>query len=690
MDGIDFTYPSRAATVVEQLMRSNDVAPEYLLPAIRHGLATLETLLAQRNGKPTNLADDICLFKSILSSIRSIPEEVWQQVFVYLIDRYDPRTLSSLCGVSRKWCSAARSETRLWRYLPPLIVGPAGGSQAAIIENRLETFIRRAGPLLPLHVGIIDPSYTHNPASWSHYRPALSLLISQSQRWSSARITGTVSSLNELQSIQGKLPELTKLSITLYDHHSMAHPLAPAHPSPVFADAPRLRHVILNGRGRQSVSFDLPWLRLETVQSSMLGEPDMTYRSLMDAPPGVSSLKSLDMISNQPSCSFTPQPNTLPALQILRLSMSGDVTAMQNMVKHLSLLTLPALVVFEVFRARADMTYAVSGAILDIIKRSGCSLQRLALDMPLNGVDARSLKDVMCLSPALTHLHLHTFEIPTQQWFKSVIEIREDFLSMLVFDNGDATGLRILPALEVLRVDSTFTSPNFGFDLLRNIIHSRSNPNLSSTGRQLKELQLYSYNMIKDIESLHKLSQIQVSFQLEAPSTTARPHLPDDIVSRWRERMVEDLRQSRTGDRYLGGDTIQLLRTDNTIREMETFDLKEYDTRALAEKGIIPLLHKISASYPDISTYRFSSRARKLCEAWKPYVLRDVGCLPYYWVYFCDGVILKNVHPSVPGKDELLWKDTLGYAGNGIEIYAKPVHLDTLTLKNHGKSEMRN
>ncbi|KAF5313380.1 hypothetical protein D9611_008623 [Ephemerocybe angulata] len=586
MDVIHFTYPRRAATVVEQLMRSNDVAPEYLLPAIRHGLATLETLLAQRNGKPTNLADDICLFKSILSSIRSIPEEVWQQVFVHLIDRYDPRTLSSLCGVSRKWCSAARSETRLWRYLPLLIVGSAGGSQAAIIENRLDTFIRRAGPL-PLHVGIIDPSYTHNPASWSHYRPALSLLISQSQRWSSARITGTVSSLNELQSIQGNLPELTKLSITLYGQHSMAHP------SPMFADAPRLRHVILNGGKRQSVYFDLPWSRLETVQSSTVSEqPDMTYRYLMDAPPGVSSLKSLDMISNQPSCSFPPQPNTLPALQILRLSMSGDVTAMQNMVKHLSLLTLPALVVFEVFRASADMTYAVSGAILYIIKRSGCSLQRLALDMPLNGVDVRSLKDVMCLSPALTHLRLHTFEIPTQQWFKSksesVIEIREEFLSMLVFDNGDATGLRILPALEVLRVDSTFTSPNFGFDLLRNIIHSRSNLNLSSTGRQLKELQLYSYNMIKDIESLHKLSQIQASFQLEAPSpsTTTRPHLPDDIVSRWRERMVEDLRQSWTGDRYLGGDIIrdiiQLLGMDNIIRQMETFDLKEYDTRALA------------------------------------------------------------------------------------------------------------
>ncbi|KAF5310309.1 hypothetical protein D9611_012030 [Ephemerocybe angulata] len=581
MDRIHFTYPRRGATVVEQLMRSNDVAPEYLLPAIRNGLATLETLLAQRNGKPTNLADDICLFKSILSSTRSIPEEVWQQVFVHLIDRYDSRTLSSLCGVSRKWCSAARSETQLWRYLPPLIVGPAGGSQAAIIKNRLDTFIRRAGPLLPLHVGIIDPSYTHNPASWSHYRPALSLLINQSQRWSSARITGTVSTLKELQSIRGNLPELTKLRIELHGDHSMAHP------SPVFADAPRLRHVILIGHGRQFISFDLPWSRLETVQSSISGEDDETYRYLMDAPPGVSSLKSLDMISNQPSCTFPPQPNTLPSLQILRLSLLGEESAWRIVVHHLSLLTLPALVVFEAFKARATTTYAVSRAILNIIRRSGCSLQRLALDMPLNGMDARSLEDVMCLSPALTHLHLHTFEIPGgpagQQMFRSVIQIREDLLSMLVFDHGDT---RLLPALEVLRIDSTFTSPNFSFDLLPNIIHSGSNLNLSapkgSTGRQLKELQLYSYNMIKSIESLHKLSQIQARFQLEAPSTNARPNLPAEMVSRWRERIIQDLRQSWVQGQYLRGDIFQLLGMDNLIREMETFDLKEYDTRALA------------------------------------------------------------------------------------------------------------
>ncbi|KAF6745997.1 hypothetical protein DFP72DRAFT_855824 [Ephemerocybe angulata] len=471
MDGIHFTYPRRGATVVEQLMRSNDVAPEYLLPAIRNGLATLETLLAQRNGKPTNLADDICLFKSILSSIRSIPEEVWQQVFVHLIDRYDSRTLSSLCGVSRKWCSAARSETQLWRYLPPLIVGPAGGSQAAIIENRLDTFIRRAGSL-PLHVDIIDPSYTHNPASWSHYRPALSLLINQPQRWSSARIIGTVSTLNELQSIQGNLPELTKLRIELHGDHSMAHP------SPVFADAPRLRHVILIGHGRQFISFDLPWSRLETVQSSISGEDDETYRYLMDAPPGVSSLKSLDMTSNQPSCTFPPQPNTLPSLQILRLSLLGVEPAWRNVVNHL----------------RA----------VDIA--STCCAR---------GFQSKSNYDI-CAGPA------------GQQMFRSVIQIREGLLSMLVFDHGDT---RLLPALEVLRIDSTFTSPNFSFDLLRNIIHSRSNLNLSapkgSTGHhQLKELQLYSYNMIKSTESLHKLSQIQASFQLEAPSPNARPNPP--------------------------------------------------------------------------------------------------------------------------------------------------------------------
>ncbi|RXW21272.1 hypothetical protein EST38_g4587 [Candolleomyces aberdarensis] len=89
---------------------------------------------------------------------------------------------------------------------------------------------------------------------------------------------------------------------------------------------------------------------------------------------------------------------------------------------------------------------------------------------------------------------------------------------------------------------------------------------------------------------------------------------------------------------------------DQGMRTMENLDLEKYrDVTVLARRNIPSQLRCVqkmdSSSIPGDEVFDFRSRAEKLLNKWKPFILRDVLASPYLWKYHGNGARPMCYHP---------------------------------------------
>ncbi|KAJ2926911.1 hypothetical protein H1R20_g10161, partial [Candolleomyces eurysporus] len=109
---------------------------------------------------------------------------------------------------------------------------------------------------------------------------------------------------------------------------------------------------------------------------------------------------------------------------------------------------------------------------------------------------------------------------------------------------------------------------------------------------------------------------------------------------------------------------------DHEMRTVENLDLEKYrDVTVLAQRNIPYLLRCIgqmsSNLIPGDDVFEFRSRAKKLLDKWKPFILRDTLASPYTWRYHGSGwarLVCRAPLDNTANKEnaEKVWEDLAG------------------------------
>ncbi|KAF9467385.1 hypothetical protein BDZ94DRAFT_1295128 [Collybia nuda] len=380
---------------VPRLLHSNDPPTEIEASLIRRTISQVEheaslmenpwltarnqQALAQRR---VHYAQFIGEQRSLLSPLRHFPSEIFSEIFIHyricVDESLPPMLLAHIC---RRWRVAALSTSQLWCTLPTLDLDSARGRDPRFIEI-LRSYMSWSGALpLTLHL--------YNTVSTFSSHPILDAIIPHSPRWRNVNLDVNTASFAAYTGIRGKLAALHTLKIRLHAEPSF-EPMAP---SDLFALAPNLREVSVEGEGPQDWLI-LPWHQLARFSGKLKQAP----RILRAAPQLMTC--ELSAVLGHPMVYRPFDPVTLHLLQSLSLHSDwGSVHSPQL----LDNLILPNL---EVFRFRGP-SFLVNSCISTF---SSCSLRSLTLyTSALQGGDFPRL---LVHTPLLTDLDVDTCGMP--------------------------------------------------------------------------------------------------------------------------------------------------------------------------------------------------------------------------------------------------------------------------------------
>ncbi|RXW22188.1 hypothetical protein EST38_g3658 [Candolleomyces aberdarensis] len=275
-----------------------------------------------------------------------------------------------------------------------------------------------------------------------------------------------------------------------------------------------------------------------------------------------------------------------------------------------------------------------------MILRSGCSesLRRLSFSGFLL-VDQTPFHELLFLTPNVTHLNL---------------PLLPSFDGLILYPNGLPSP--ILPNLKSLTVY------NKGHLLFRKridaaglmaMVRSRtvdlSSPVDGNLFQALEEVQISAEN--------NRLPQLRSDWRLlesRELGTTSCSSLTDFATE------IEESLRANCWQNAFGATMKQCRELDATMNKMEAIDLSRYSNiEVLIRKNVPYLFHKISkddtpGAIPGDRLFQLQPRARKLCEKWKPFLLRDAPRSPFYWTLTEDNkCALLRYQPKTLGEDEL-------------------------------------
>lgn len=174
-----------------------------------------EILLKRLRGRSRDLADQLVAQQRILSPARHLPSEIISEIFIHCLPIPSiqfhavgiqvPLRLGQLC---RRWRDIALSTPALWTFIPLTLEGSTGNASQEFKLQIVKTWLDRSGEL-PLMIYIADASSSISVDS----RAALSLILSQSDRWAEAQLMISGQILTEFEAIRGRLSTLRKLSV---------------------------------------------------------------------------------------------------------------------------------------------------------------------------------------------------------------------------------------------------------------------------------------------------------------------------------------------------------------------------------------------------------------------------------------------------------------------------------------------
>ena len=333
---------------VPHLLASNKAPSEEETSLIHHAIRRAETALSEFTRSPTTpkgtpqhlfehgidkhptyvkLRGFIQQHTALLSAVRRVPPEILEEIVMWTaIGRPLPEVRArrwELAQVAQEWRDAMLGLSALWADLPPVTL-PAPDAKRALRQVAcLSEVLRRSGDA-PLTVTIdTDESKTRESAHW---HPALDVLASHAERWSTVSMCIPHASIVRLRGIRNRLPLLKTLSL----HIRVGYCPVPE-PLDMFEHAPLLRRVHVSGAVPSALK--LPFAQLQHYKHLCITEKTMAQIT------NYTSLETL-MISQQAYGIVFP-PVTLPALK--KLQVVANLPAQDATMHCFDALRVPAL-----------------------------------------------------------------------------------------------------------------------------------------------------------------------------------------------------------------------------------------------------------------------------------------------------------------------------------------------------------
>ncbi|KAJ7610219.1 hypothetical protein FB45DRAFT_1122198 [Roridomyces roridus] len=356
------------------LFLSNDAPSEMEIPAIRQFIESrLDALDTPIDG------DNIQKRTAILSAVRRVLPELWNEIFISASFAAPPWSLGLIC---RSWREMVLASPILWSYIN---VAPRRISM-------IETQLARSADV-PLHIS----------GNWWNAGDAdetalLDLLLPHSHRWatfSAQLMTYNAGLAPRLRGIQGRIPRLQKfvyINTTAVTHVS--------EDKTPLADAPSLREIILADADSTSASprFAVPWAQITRCQGvfHIYIQFQIVFAASNLVQCTMGGTDSLSPLSTDTAIARLPQ--------LRRLCLSAG-----HLLNHI---TAPVL---QDLRLEGQLNPA-----LPFIQRSSCRLTKLVLDGGWMDDSRDILLRVLELLPTLEHVVMDRFagmnSSPTRFW----------------------------------------------------------------------------------------------------------------------------------------------------------------------------------------------------------------------------------------------------------------------------------
>ena len=513
----------------------------------------------------------IQLRRTLLCGVRSLPDELLQTVFEFVVFNEDGNhsslSLRRLCSVSRRWRQAATRHCILWTKPAPINLRSTRHYRIRKTANRLKLYLSRSGNLpISFKLWLYHPVWE---TTKEFIQEPVQLLMDQSHRWDVVELRTPLAFYEHLSPIRGKIPKLRELEIDT-DWRSDNDPTDKKLSIECFAEAPSLRKVTYDTRYAFRTSwaepdtvlqFSLPWSQLHEFNAS--AQCDTSYHDIIQAEP--LELRQLEYFASTTNSLYDSNPLTLPALTKL-IFRTYELNSELDILAHLDLLTLPALTHLEIRGLSSPTMNRLYDRVLSLVTRSKCSLQCLCIHASEGFTSGQwtPCSKLLALCPELTHLLLASPE--------------GDLLNTLIYDPSSPCPM--LPKLKVFIVrnsDIDGVSRVLDASALMKVIKSRTEGLPEGTQQALEEVTF----IWDDAEML----QLQISFMEladmqseESSAFNIARTATEELASRARLRL--DSQFNRWWHRRRAYFNPKLhLEMNNFLSQLEDLDLEKHDTR---------------------------------------------------------------------------------------------------------------
>ncbi|KAF4620887.1 hypothetical protein D9613_000069 [Agrocybe pediades] len=323
--------------------------------------------------------------KALLSSIRLLPAEIWQEIFHWLSPRHHlvsssssfhvPWELAQVCG---DWRMNALAMSDLWRYLPAIYLTDSN-PKTNLQLHYLGALIHRSKGA-PLSIDI-RCSISHD----QRFHPVIALLCQHSDQWEDVRAMLSAATLTGLRYIEGRLPLLKSLVLSVFDDTQ----LQPDSPFTMFTIAPKLCTVELAGLVNGEVL--LPFQQLVNYTEVSLRDSHLN-QILNDG----LLLETLTLLNFPGNVAFPFV--TVPHLKKLEVKFWRGRTAHGRCFDNL---ILPSV---EEIRATSDQVNIMPSLAI-MLSKCGTSCPLKTLFIQCGPIACNELTNVIALTPLLANLN---------------------------------------------------------------------------------------------------------------------------------------------------------------------------------------------------------------------------------------------------------------------------------------------
>ena len=354
---------------------------------IQHAIDNANGLLKHCTdpGHIQTLMEYIRVHKGLLSPLRYLPAELLAEIFLhYLEEPIDPFFNTPpwiLAHVCHYWRQVALGTATLWRHLPPILLDRYDGPK----EKRVFIYLEH---LLQMSARTLITFFLSNKSSSTEEvnRRIFGLLFDHGHRWERVEFFVCYAVCQSLLQVPGRLTSLTNLTLD-FNHFKWEIPRT------IAINAPKLK--VFSVKTGWSGEVHLPWVQLTSYH-----EKCHHFGKLRRVLAEARDLQRLDVEVKKSRLSAIPfiRPTILPRLTSLAMRSEDPL----SIGLALSDLILPSLT--EVYLGQSDFShnYTFLDDLVNMIKRSNCSLRRLSIiskSYPLP-------PSVLCVTPQLVMLDI--------------------------------------------------------------------------------------------------------------------------------------------------------------------------------------------------------------------------------------------------------------------------------------------